>query len=360
MTLVGKDQDTIVDAIKDLAENAEKVKAQEFEIKELIYKLDEEKEEKHYLKNKLDQKYDMIDDMENELDQMERNFKEAKKNLELRETDLKKLEVLINEQVEEINILRDNNLSMVHQVAENLMMEKKIKVQDAVIRDLRDKLNTETNNEIDEVTSERDRLLLEVDHLEKENEEKVKILESMENENVTLRGKLDDIQKNDELMNNSPNKTSLGEELKLVEELTENFECNICGKTFEARSELKVHVRKTHQIATWKSKLMEMETENSQLKYRLSLDLFRMKEHELKARKSCSCRGFCPITHSKHNWTKSHCDEIFINMEKLNRGGVGVNMHQCKTCEQNFLSPIDFIHHIENNHKTADVNFLQT
>jgi predicted RNase H-like nuclease (RuvC/YqgF family) len=63
LSLVGKDQDTIVDAIKDLAENAEKVKAQELEIKELITNLDEDKEEQHYLKNKLDQKYDMIDDM---------------------------------------------------------------------------------------------------------------------------------------------------------------------------------------------------------------------------------------------------------------------------------------------------------
>ena len=113
LSLVGKDQDTIVDAIKDLAENAEKVKAQELEIKELINKLDEDKEEKHYLKNKLDQKYDMIDDMENELEQMERKCKETKKNLELRETDLKKLEVLIHEQVEEINILRDNNQSLI-------------------------------------------------------------------------------------------------------------------------------------------------------------------------------------------------------------------------------------------------------
>ena len=66
----------------------------------------------------------MIDDMENELEQMERKFKETKKNLELRETDLKKLEVLIHEQVEEINILRDNNQSMVRQIADNIRMEK--------------------------------------------------------------------------------------------------------------------------------------------------------------------------------------------------------------------------------------------
>ena len=65
LSLVGKDQDTIVDAIKDLAANAEKVKAQENE-------LEKDKEEIHYLKSKLDQKYDLIDDMENELDQIDR------------------------------------------------------------------------------------------------------------------------------------------------------------------------------------------------------------------------------------------------------------------------------------------------
>ena len=137
--MVGKDQDTIVDAIKDLAENAEKVKAQEVEIKELYDTLDENKEEIHYLANKLDQKYDVIDDMENELDQIEKKLKETKKNLESKETDLNKLEVLIHEQVEEINILRDNNQSMVRQIADNIRMEKKIGVQDDVIKELKKK-----------------------------------------------------------------------------------------------------------------------------------------------------------------------------------------------------------------------------
>ena len=60
--------------------------------------------------------------------------------------------MLISEQVEEIDVLRDNNLSMVNQIAENITMEKKIKVQNAVIKDLTDKLNIETNKEIHEVT----------------------------------------------------------------------------------------------------------------------------------------------------------------------------------------------------------------
>ena len=61
LSLVGKDEDTIVDAIKDLAANSEKVKAQEIEIKELINEKDEDKEEIHYLKKKLDQKYTLYD-----------------------------------------------------------------------------------------------------------------------------------------------------------------------------------------------------------------------------------------------------------------------------------------------------------
>jgi predicted RNase H-like nuclease (RuvC/YqgF family) len=140
LSLVGKDQDTIVDAIQDLAANAEKVKSQEAEIKEINEKLDENKEEIHYLKNKLDQKYDVIDDIENELDNTERKLKEAKEKFESKEKDFKKLEMLITEQVDEINILRDNNHSMINQISENLKMEKEIDVLNKVIRDLEDRL----------------------------------------------------------------------------------------------------------------------------------------------------------------------------------------------------------------------------
>ena len=191
----------------------------------------------------------------------------------------------------------------------------------------------------------------------------MKILENIEKENEMLKYKVEDVEKEKSEMKEDlkgfQKVTTLQEELYHLEKLGKSFECNICGLAFETKSELEVHVRKTRQIATWKSKLMETETENSQLKYRLSLDLFRMKELELKARESCSCWGFCHITHSKHNWTKSHCDEIFSQMENFNRGGVSVKKHQCQTSGQLFLNPRDFIQHIENNHKTADVIFLQ-
>ena len=133
-------RDTIVEAIKELAENSEKVKLQENEIEKLQSDLDENKEELHYLRNKLDNKRDMIDDLEYEIEKKGDECVKLKKSLEMKELDFNKLEMLIIEQVEEINILRDNNQSMVSQIAENLRMEKKISIQKEKIDKLKDEM----------------------------------------------------------------------------------------------------------------------------------------------------------------------------------------------------------------------------
>ena len=126
LSLVGKDQETITEAITELAENAEKVKLQEKQIDDLKSEIDESKDEICYLKKKLDQKYDIIEDMENEIENNEEKYREVNKELGLAERKLKSLENLITEQVEEINILQDNNQSTISQISENVMMEKKI------------------------------------------------------------------------------------------------------------------------------------------------------------------------------------------------------------------------------------------
>ena len=86
---------------------------------------------------------------------------------------MKVLEKLISEQVDEINILRDNNQSMVSQISENLRMEKQIYSQNRVIKDL-----TDMGNEAEQVdlTKEVDVLIVGIENLQKENEEKLKIL----------------------------------------------------------------------------------------------------------------------------------------------------------------------------------------
>ena len=61
---------------KELAENSEKVKALEKENGDLHSEQEESKDEVHYLKNKLNQKYDMLDDLEHDLDKKEEKLKD--------------------------------------------------------------------------------------------------------------------------------------------------------------------------------------------------------------------------------------------------------------------------------------------
>ena len=90
-SLVGKDEETIVEAIKEMAENVEKVQVQAKLIEELNNRLEDNKEEIHYMRRKVDQKYDIIEDVENELDTMEQKYEDAMKH------DLNALEMLISE-----------------------------------------------------------------------------------------------------------------------------------------------------------------------------------------------------------------------------------------------------------------------
>ena len=125
------------------------------------------------------------------------------------------LQEFITKQVEEINILRDNNLSMVSQISENLRMEKQIDIQNKVIKDLKDRLK---DNEKVDLTMEVDKLLLEVENLQKENEEKVKLLQNIVQENQTLADNLKIEQ--DEKHALIENKEQVGDNLSLAEELS--------------------------------------------------------------------------------------------------------------------------------------------
>ena len=398
LSLVGKDEETIVDAIKEMAENVEKVKVQAKEINELDNKLENNKEEIHYLSRKLDQKYDIIEDVENELDKMERKYEDAKKQLELKEKDLNALEILISEQVEEINILRDNNQSMVSQIGENIRMEKKLKVPEAVIKELSEKVKHETDDEIIEETEERDKLLLEMKHLEQENEEKLKMLETIKSENLVLKDKLS---KNDE---------AESEEIdELESHFARIFKCKECCKNFGSRGDLKTHKRNVHgeenAIHAMQLRMHEIEKRLSDQKLNMTLQIYKLKELEFNEKETCKCIGWCGINHQKHSWKKSISKELYSQFQKLTKVSIGeerqscnicevnfrnvsnlkkhmethknlnivetntvvtnqsetggaTDVHKCESCKESFANAGNFIFHMENNHKKAAVMFL--
>ena len=59
--VIGNDQETTVESLKQLAENGEEGKHQEKEIKRILDELEDSKEEIHYLKNELEHNNDVID-----------------------------------------------------------------------------------------------------------------------------------------------------------------------------------------------------------------------------------------------------------------------------------------------------------
>ena len=95
-----------------------------------------------------------------------------------------------------------------------------------------------------------------------------------------------------------------------------------------------------------------------------------MKELELKTKNSCNCKSFCVINHSVYNWTKCSSDELVWKMQALNIWLFGIEteksdasetneVNRCGMCEQEFHKVDEFVNHIGNNHKAADVTFLQ-
>ena len=70
----------------------------------------------------------MIDDLEHEIDRNYDDLQKVKKTLEHKEKDVQNLEKCVLEKVDEIEILNDNNISMINQISENVNMEKRIEV----------------------------------------------------------------------------------------------------------------------------------------------------------------------------------------------------------------------------------------
>ena len=367
MSLVGKDQDTITEAIKELAENADKVKAQEKEISDMHSELDKAKENIHFLKNKLDQKYDVIEDLEHDLDQIEEKSRMTKKELESKQNEFEQLENFTSERLEEIEILRDNNQSMISQISENVRMENKINIQDKIIKELKDKLKEtdEFQNQQEEVK----KLFDDIEHLKEINELKEVQLKEFVKENELLKLKLTSIEME---------KRRLSQEHE--PRAGENLKCGECDIMFENPVSLKCHMESVHKgrdtkLMKTKLRLHEIERNILEQKLKLTKKIYKLKEYESNRRETCSCQGWCGINHTKHNWKTSRSETIMKlalnsglsfdandvfekNENETDTGDIKSKGHQCQNCEQTFPEIGRFVNHIEKSHKLAAVMFL--
>ena len=137
--------------------------------------------------------------MECDLDRAEEKFKDVEKQLQFKDKELDELEKFIGEQAGEMNVLRDNNQSMVSQISENIKMEEKISVQGKVITELKEKLKEQSAYPKDQ--EEVQKLSKDIEHLKTVNGEKVFEIEKISRINENLKAQLD-------VLHNEKNKDS--------------------------------------------------------------------------------------------------------------------------------------------------------
>ena len=246
-------------------------------------------------------------------------------------------------------------------------MEKKIAVQNGVIKELQDKLTLANNKREVNISEEVSDLVLEVQQLQQQNNEKIRQLKDLEKENQILKEDIliEQEEKNDLQRCLEKVEHPLRDELDSAMEIVHT--CDVCGKEFSTRSDLECHNLEKHRAQSLKLKLKNelssIQSKVSEQKLSIFSNLFELKEKE--AKPICNCKGFCKIRHKLYNWRKSISGSIFISSKNI----LGVSSGEtddlekdseiqetceqesflCQQCGDNFLNGDNLKTHSETN-----------
>ena len=155
------------------------------------------------------------------------------------------------------------------------------------------------------------------------------IIEALEHKSRNFENKVKDLQdeidankKQIEILENksknSSKLTSSNNSLKNELASLHLISCESCGLTFQNKKKLNVHKQEKHKMQILQ-KVEELQRQILCQRSSLTSSLLKLKEKEFKSRQSCSCKGFCKITHLKHNYFKSKADELCDRMNKISK-----------------------------------------
>ena len=313
----------------------EKIRAQESELTALLEELENSKEQNLQkekaikdLKNELKQERDNSEDLELDMNGKEDELKHLQKCLKNRDEIMNGLDIIIKERNEDISQFRQNNTSRENQVVEGFKLEKKVEIQNNIIKELKNTINDKENMKNSDISKEIKDLLKEIEEVKIENKEKEALLERLDNEKEILKEKLKTLEeKNKEFDCHE----SLKENVSLYEELsnssylniTKPFKCERCDKLMCSMRDLSQHMKNYHEGLDEKeameAKLKDLEWTICQQKLNLATSLYTLKENELKENQMCRCRGWCGINHQKYGWKVSQSEEILTKMKGSNK-----------------------------------------
>ena len=176
--------------------------------------------------------------------------------------------------------------------------------------------------------------------------------------------KIRDIEDQEQSKSLKSSQGSLSEELQNSKIIA----CEDCCSTFLTLKELKEHKKGFHkQKLEMKLSLMKKINDlNSKIKEEktdLTSKLLKLKDKEMEASLTCSCIGFCKITHLKHNFVKSWSKEYFSKMEHIvvsnsnearsNLSGIRKRFI-CKQCDDEFSRQGELKKHVKSEHEERE------
>ena len=106
--------------------------------------------------------------------------------------------------------------------------------------------------------------------------------------------------------------------------------------------------KKSKLIDNLKNKLGFMRRKVQEQKTNLKQSLYGLKLKEEASKNLCSCRGFCGITHSKHNWRKSKSEDLLCKLNFMER------IIECDACNYEFETFSELERHVMNAHLLSE------
>ena len=242
-SLLGKGQEHVYETMQTMIEDAEKARSMEIELQESKMMLEnlkdvneQNKKKVRDLKDDLDYERGINEELVDELKGKDDEIDHLKKCVKNRDDISTSLDDMFKEKLDEIRNLRENCDSLAKQVGKEIIIEKKLEIQNKVIHELKSNLKEAKDTKRAEPIEEIEKLLLDIKHLEEENQAKVKQLEDFQMENQMMKDNHLFLEaKHIELIRNvkkSDEAIYVGEELTM---LAKTFDCQNCAKVFLTR-----------------------------------------------------------------------------------------------------------------------------
>ena len=339
-------------------------------IKHLKKQIQEDKKNKQSLMDENDEHVKLIGDKNNEIRKLLKEMKKKDDKLSVFEEEF---EINYDETISVRDSDRDKahwfkaemakhsaNQLKTEEILKN--MEKKREISDRLLKTLQmenSNLKIKLKETHNDKTSDIEKLMNEIEMIQKINQDKETSLDDIQNEKEKLEAKFQKLERENEKLRDerikrdseNQNEQSLGEELGMINPRLHNVSpaSDQCNTNFKTEVQMKTHEENYHTSREitkkiWKLKEQQLDQTINSQKLKLASEILFLRESEVDKVEFCTCKSFCRIVHQKHNYTRSVGKEIFKKFKALE------NSYSCDNCDKTFKNVDCLKWHMKSTH----------